>query len=566
MADAQYLQDSVGPVLTAGLASCASAQPEDPVDYLAHWLLKYLAVQEKKTRAGEAEVVVQKEREAFDVAEQAKVDTEASKVHALQEAKKMVEACTNIPMFYEAIVKGVRENTQANNVYIALLKAVSPEEDKDEKSGNAPTPHDDELVETWEEDTRKAPAEGEETLPAWLPPKILPVIPKYSKLQYVFASDGNQWLRNKELRSSACKSSSDSSVCGGGGRETVSFQTVIERGGRVIRNVLESDPMLHFFDMPMPGSFACQTLLRGETEKYLAGGVMGVLCCDTVDADGVLGEKDGAVFKDLCSIASITYERLLEEARKRQEEEDEVARKLLEEDIVLPAGGEGEDAVENPEACLAKEQGADADKEIEALGAEIEVLSANLDLTNAGNGRIAKVKALIKERLPELKSNEHGRQISDLALGALDFEDNSLGHRIVKAVAKLVSADVADLKETAAVFAAALAGFDIKTLTQEIVEAVNAELTAEPAIVKETYSNLPIQARFLYVLLCVALDLKDPALRLVEKKRIKSEKEKAAKAAEEAAAAAAAAAEEEAAAAAAAAAAAEVGGEAAAES
>ena len=103
MADAAYLQESVGPALTAGLASCASAQPEDPVDYLAHWLLKYLAVQEKKDKAAEAEAAVKKEKEALDAAEQTKVDAEAAKVHKLNEAKAAVEKCTNIPMFYEAV-------------------------------------------------------------------------------------------------------------------------------------------------------------------------------------------------------------------------------------------------------------------------------------------------------------------------------------------------------------------------------------------------------------------------------------------------------------------------------
>jgi hypothetical protein len=44
------LQENVGPALTAGLASVAAAQPDDPVEYLAHWLLKYLAIEEKKEK------------------------------------------------------------------------------------------------------------------------------------------------------------------------------------------------------------------------------------------------------------------------------------------------------------------------------------------------------------------------------------------------------------------------------------------------------------------------------------------------------------------------------------
>jgi hypothetical protein len=413
MADALYLQENVGAALTAGLASCASAQPDDPVDYLAHWLLKYLAVQDKKELAKEADAEVQKQRAVLERVEEEKVQADAARLHKLNEAKKAIEACTNIPKFYKAIVDGVRTNTKAKNVYIAELMPVTTEEEE----------HSDEEPEVWEEDTREPPPAGEDgvvpELPPWVPPKILPKIPKYSKLKYVFASEDNRWLRGKEIRSPACKMPDDPAVVGGGGgRTTVSFQAVHDRGGRVVRNVLESDPELHFFDMPMPGSFACQALLQAETDKYLAGGVMGLLCCDTVDADGTLEDKDGDIFKELSGVASVTYSRLQEEAKLRKVEEDEVARKLLEEDIVLPSGeaAEGEEAVSNPEACLAPEEGADEEKEIEALEAEIKALSDNLDLTNTGTGRLAVVKQVIKDKLPETKSNEHGREIPDMAL------------------------------------------------------------------------------------------------------------------------------------------------------
>ena len=45
----------MGPALTAGLASVAAAQPDDPVEYLAHWLLKYLAIEEKKEKVSTKE-------------------------------------------------------------------------------------------------------------------------------------------------------------------------------------------------------------------------------------------------------------------------------------------------------------------------------------------------------------------------------------------------------------------------------------------------------------------------------------------------------------------------------
>lgn len=43
-------QENVGDALTAALTSTAAAQPDDPVEYMAHWLLKYLAVEEKKAK------------------------------------------------------------------------------------------------------------------------------------------------------------------------------------------------------------------------------------------------------------------------------------------------------------------------------------------------------------------------------------------------------------------------------------------------------------------------------------------------------------------------------------
>ena len=103
MADALYLQENVGAALTAGLASCASAQPDDPVDYLAHWLLKYLAVQDKKELAKEADAEVQKQRAVLERVEEEKVQADAARLHKLNEAKKAIEACTNIPKFYKAI-------------------------------------------------------------------------------------------------------------------------------------------------------------------------------------------------------------------------------------------------------------------------------------------------------------------------------------------------------------------------------------------------------------------------------------------------------------------------------
>lgn len=45
--DAVYLQKEVGQALAKGLAAVTAAQPYDPIDYLAKWLLQYVYNQDQ---------------------------------------------------------------------------------------------------------------------------------------------------------------------------------------------------------------------------------------------------------------------------------------------------------------------------------------------------------------------------------------------------------------------------------------------------------------------------------------------------------------------------------------
>jgi hypothetical protein len=47
--DTQYLKENVGTALADGVAATLLANPHDPVEYLAHWLLKSVATQQNET-------------------------------------------------------------------------------------------------------------------------------------------------------------------------------------------------------------------------------------------------------------------------------------------------------------------------------------------------------------------------------------------------------------------------------------------------------------------------------------------------------------------------------------
>ncbi len=45
--DAEYLKENVGAALAIGLAETAIAQPDDPIEYFALWLTKYVQNQKR---------------------------------------------------------------------------------------------------------------------------------------------------------------------------------------------------------------------------------------------------------------------------------------------------------------------------------------------------------------------------------------------------------------------------------------------------------------------------------------------------------------------------------------
>eukprot|EP00960_Hanusia_phi_P043205 755924-Hanusia_phi.AAC.4 len=470
MADAKYLQEAVGPALTAGLASVAAVQPEDPVDYLAHWLLKYLAVEEQKILAVKAKEHAEREKQNVEADEQTKIHEQGDNARRLHACKESLSKETTVDKLYNSLIETLRKETEAENVYVALL------EQRDAPEG-APPEAEEEAVpppEGWsvEEGRWTNVPEGEEPPAPWVPPKIMPRVPTYCALKYKYANRENAWLRGKEILSPALSK----------GLDTVCFHAVNERKSILVANVLESDPALIFHGMPMPGSFAVCPLLASENDKYLEGQVLGLICIDTLNSSAYLSEKDLDVLQDLRSTVSATHEKLIREAKERLEEEQAAASRLLNEESVVPDENKpaAEDGIDELQTKLA-----------------------------FANDLVKKVKDMIGERMPVERKDEHGHELSEITT----FEEGSVAHRVVACVESLVKVSQGD--SYLSDMADALSKFDLLGVDQELLDECRAKLNPEgqEPVTKET--EMPFTAKLLVALVLIVLELGDAAVKVM---------------------------------------------------
>ncbi len=127
--DAAYLQSTLGPLLSEGLAATLLRSPPDPVDFLAHWLKKSVAekgsLQARATQAAKLKEADQSsalvEAKGEDEAARAQAHKEASAAEREAQFANLIATATSRDALLPAFLQGLRELTGASSAYLGLL-------------------------------------------------------------------------------------------------------------------------------------------------------------------------------------------------------------------------------------------------------------------------------------------------------------------------------------------------------------------------------------------------------------------------------------------------------------
>lgn len=145
--DAEYIKsDDLGLVVAKGMAALYKNQPQNPVDYLAKWLLNYCNVEKQSTKQKEEQETVkemlQKKAYAEMAANQEKEEAEEEK--KVEEEKKQeffqkLDKSTDLVDEFQDLVNFVKQHTNSTAVYIG--QQVVPKKKIEE--GDNDTAHED---------------------------------------------------------------------------------------------------------------------------------------------------------------------------------------------------------------------------------------------------------------------------------------------------------------------------------------------------------------------------------------------------------------------------------------
>jgi len=129
LSTATYLKDNVGPALTKAMAALSTAQPNDAVDFLGKWLLRYAETEEARieTAKQEAEFAQQREKKQEELKKEAErlkaiEDEKAAKLKTRDDLIEDLGSTTQWKeSYYDELVKIAKENANARQVYLGWV-------------------------------------------------------------------------------------------------------------------------------------------------------------------------------------------------------------------------------------------------------------------------------------------------------------------------------------------------------------------------------------------------------------------------------------------------------------
>jgi len=350
--DAEYLKSAVGDVLSKGVAATCANKPEDPIEYLAQFLLKSVADEasskaletEKATAAAVAEKEVAAAAEA--AAEAAKTQAAVEEVHKKEETRleSLLESAKSSDDVYQSVIAFMRARTGCN-AYVMLT-------DLPEKLMPAPPPPPAPPAEGEGEAAAEEPPPAEEAEPEEPPPKFSP-----SHLHYVAASTGDDFLVTEKkalARPPAIDPESDEPPPPPNG-EGLTFTAIDDYIAGAIKVYHEPKAIenrsTRFFLMPRIGAYACAPFDDFE------GNVKGCVGADTLGhgrafTDVELGLLEGVAQKVSAALLRIETGIHME----FHEQQAALADKVPAEPFAAPGDdgyGEGVDPVEGATTAAA---------------------------------------------------------------------------------------------------------------------------------------------------------------------------------------------------------------------
>ena len=302
--DSDYLKATVGPILAKGIADTVVERPEDPIGYLAEFLLNSVAAdkatedltKEKATAAAELSAAEAKEAEAKAEADALE---EAAKLQTDKEDKRLaslLENAESADAVYSAVLSFARARMGASG-YVMLT-------DLPEKVVPPPPPPPPEPVEGDEAAEAEAPP-PEDAEPPEPPPKFAPQL-----LEYVAATSADEkLLYGKTLgRPAVPEGEDDAPEVKTGVGEGVTFTAIDDflGGGAKVLHIPQAveNRSVKFWYMPRLGAYACAPFDDFE------GDVKGVFAFDTLGLERAFSAAEIALIEDLTARAGSALKRI----------------------------------------------------------------------------------------------------------------------------------------------------------------------------------------------------------------------------------------------------------------